>query len=54
MARGTPQDTRRQDSLKVLMRLIGWLVKGSIDDYLADGKDQRIRQTYAKDKAWFN
>jgi hypothetical protein len=50
MARGTPQDTGRQDSLKALMRLIGWLVKGSIDDYLADGKDQRIRQTYAETK----
>lgn len=48
MARGTPQDTRRQDSLKALMRIIGRVVKGSIDDYLANGKDQRLRQTYSK------
>jgi hypothetical protein len=50
MARGTPQDTRRQDSLKVLMRVIDWFVKGSIDDYLANGKDQRLKQTIAKAK----
>jgi hypothetical protein len=50
MARGTPQDTRRQDSLKALMRIIGRFVKGSIDDYLANGKDQRLRQTYSKTK----
>jgi hypothetical protein len=50
MARGTPQDTRRQDSLKVLMRVIGWFVKGSIDDYLAHGKDQRLKQAIAKVK----
>jgi hypothetical protein len=48
MARGTPQDTRRQDSLKVLMRVIGMLVKRSIDDYVAAGKDQKLRQTIAK------
>jgi hypothetical protein len=48
MARGTPQDTRRQDSLKVVMRVIGMLVKGSIDDYLANGKDQRLKLIIAK------
>jgi hypothetical protein len=48
MARGTLQDTRRQDSLKVLMRVIGMLVKRSIDDYVAAGKDQKLRQTAAK------
>jgi hypothetical protein len=48
MARGTPQDTRRQDSLKVVMRVIGMLVKGSIEDYLAHGKDQRLKQIIAK------
>jgi hypothetical protein len=50
MARGTPQDTRRQDSLKVLMHEIGMLVKGSIDNYVAKGKDQGLRQTIAKAK----
>jgi hypothetical protein len=50
MARGTPQDTRRQDSLKVLMRVIGGLVKASIDDYLAGGKDQKLRQIIAEGK----
>jgi hypothetical protein len=48
MARGTPQDTRRQDSLKAVMRVIGMLVKGSIEDYLAHGKDQRLQQFIAK------
>jgi hypothetical protein len=51
MARGAPQDTRRQDSLKALMRIIGRFVKGSIDDYLANGKDARLRQTYSKKRS---
>jgi hypothetical protein len=48
MARGTPQDTRRQDSLKVVMRVIGMLVKGSIEDYLAHGKEQILKSIIAK------
>jgi len=51
MTRKTSRDTRREDSLKVLTRMIDLIIIRSIDDYLADGREnKKLRQTLEKVK----